>query len=137
MSYNIVLQAYERSVRAYEHCLPYNVPLREEPEESEKTKKIQEVFQQLENSCANITTCLQKIYEGIHNKEKDLDQTKKTTIQIPNLVNVMNPLRKLEYVKLILSKTRKVTGHHHHWKENVGLEIVNRMPLIEGLIIMK
>ena len=71
MSHNIVLQAYERSIQAQEHCLPYNVPLREEPEESEKINKILEKLQQLENSCAEVTNCLKKNYVVIHNREDE------------------------------------------------------------------
>ena len=64
MSRNIVLRAYERS-------LPYNVPLRVDPEESDQIIKIQEKLEQLEKSCAEATTHFKKRYAEIHNKEKN------------------------------------------------------------------
>jgi len=77
MSHSIVLQAYECSLRAYEHSLPYNVPLREDPEEIEQIRKIQEKLQQLKKSCAEVTTRFKKGYEEIQNKEDDSDSKEK------------------------------------------------------------
>ena len=60
MAHNIVLPAYERSLQARAHCLPYNVPLREDPKKIEQIRKIQEKLQQLENSCAKVTNSYKK-----------------------------------------------------------------------------
>ena len=72
MLHNIVTRAYERSLRAYEHSLPYNVPLCVDPEEIEQIRKIQAKLQQLEKSCVKATTCFKKRYAEIHNKEEDI-----------------------------------------------------------------
>ena len=55
MLHNIASRAYERSLQAYEHSLPYNVPLHVDPEEIEQIRKIQEKLEQLEKSCAEAT----------------------------------------------------------------------------------
>ena len=60
MAHNVVLQAYERSLQARAHYLPYNVPLREDPKIIEQIKKIQEKLQQLENSCAEVSNSFKK-----------------------------------------------------------------------------
>ena len=65
MLHNIVLQAYERSIQAQEHCLLYSVPLREDPKKIEQIRKIQEKLQQLENSCAKVTNGYKKISTNI------------------------------------------------------------------------
>ena len=71
MSHKIVLQAYEHSIQAPEHCLPYNVPLCEDPEGSKKIYKIIGKLQQLENSCAEVTNGYKKISAVIHNREDE------------------------------------------------------------------
>ena len=78
MAHNIVLQAYERSLQARAHCLPYNVPLRENPKIIEQIRKVREKLQQLENSCAKVTNgykkmsaCPKKISAVIHNREDE------------------------------------------------------------------
>ena len=60
MAHNIVLQAYERSLQARAHCLPYNVPLRENPKIIEMIRKVQQMLQQVENSWVEITNGCKK-----------------------------------------------------------------------------
>jgi len=45
----------------FERCLLHNVPLRSRPNCVEQFNKIQEVFQQLEKSCAEVKACRKEI----------------------------------------------------------------------------
>ena len=83
MAHNIVLQAYEHSLQAYGHKIPYNVPLREIPKIIEQIRKVQENHQQLENSCAKVTNghreysaCLKKNSAVMHNREENHEKQK-------------------------------------------------------------
>ena len=61
MAHNIVLQAYERSLQARAHYLPYNVPLREKPK---IIRKVLEMIEHLEKLCAEFSAI-------VHNKEDE------------------------------------------------------------------
>ena len=77
MAHNIVLQAYERSLQARAHYLPYNVPLREKPE---IIRKILEKVEHLEKLSAEFSADLKKLsadFKKISHNRKEKHEKQK------------------------------------------------------------
>ena len=63
MAHSVVLKAYEHSLQARAHYLPYNVPLRQDPKRIEIIRKMLEKVEHLEELCAK--------YSAVDHNKKD------------------------------------------------------------------